>query len=284
MINFYGGIWNLEYNPVVLRVLSWRVRTFQTQITTANKFQRSDIAYSTRFGTSLEYPCLTSQLDVYFDMLPLDLPLFPLDDLAAQLLQTLRQISHIISLPNMTPYQKHSTASTVTNTEYLILSNTIPFTAYISPLSILSQAFTLASLLYLHLTFRLLPSFPNSSKLHHRLISTILSLLSSLSLNQFTSPESQDLLLWVVFVCSAASGSGFLQSQQRKTGVELKEGIRVNARDFVVLMRNVDPGIVRQSKGEVRARLRRVVWKEGVCDTLHDGIWRVVEEMRGGGI
>jgi len=41
---------------------------------------------------------------------------------------------------------------------------------------------------------------------------------------------------------------------------------------------------VRQSKGEVRARLRRVVWKEGVCDTLHDGIWRVVEEMRGGGI
>jgi hypothetical protein len=32
MVNFYGGIWNLEYNPVVIRVLSWQVQTINTQM------------------------------------------------------------------------------------------------------------------------------------------------------------------------------------------------------------------------------------------------------------
>ncbi len=49
--------------------------------------------------------------------------------------------------------------------------------------------------------------------------------------------------------------------------------------DFVILMRRIDASVVGQSKGEVRQRLKRVVWREGVCDVLHDGIWRVVEEM-----
>ena len=44
-------------------------------------------------------------------------------------------------------------------------------------------------------------------------------------------------------------------------------------------MRRVDPCIVRQSKAQVRQRLRNVVWRDGVCDKLHDEIWRVVDGM-----
>ena len=62
------------------------------------------------------------------------------------------------------------------------------------------------------------------------------------------------------------------------TGSE--EEIGINARDFVVLMRKVHPEILGQSQTQVRARLRSVVWQDGVCDALHDGIWKVVESMR----
>jgi hypothetical protein len=196
----------------------------------------------------------------------------------------------MVSLPNVTPYQKQAAASTATNTEYLILSSTIALTPQSSPQAILSQAFTLASLLYLHLTFRLLPPFPNPSKLHLRLVSKILCLVSSLSPSQFSSPESLDLLLWVVFICSAASWCGhpgrLHQNQQRKTdiGIEVEEEKVIQAQDFVILIRRVHPEIVGQSKAHLRQRLRSVVWRNGVCDVLHDGIWRVVESMRGGNV
>jgi hypothetical protein len=55
----------------------------------------------------------------------------------------------------------------------------------------------------------------------------------------------------------------------------------INAQDFVVLMRKVYPEIVGQSKTQVRQRLKSVVWRDGVCDVLHDGIWGIVESMRG---
>jgi hypothetical protein len=212
---------------------------------------------------------------------------FPLDRLATELLHTLRQISYIVSLPNITPYQKQAVASTAINTEYLILSATTPLPPQTQPLAILSQAFTLASLLYLHLTFRLLPSFPNPSKLHLRLVSKIHNLISSLSFSQFSSPEAIDLLLWIVFICSSASGSGYPRQQQTQTQTqtqtenELNEDIMINVQDFVVLMRKVHTEIVGQSKMQVRQRLKSVVWRDGVCDVLHDGIWSVVESMRG---
>jgi hypothetical protein len=142
----------------------------------------------------------------------------------------------------------------------------------------------LAALLYLHLTFRLLPSFPHPSKLHLRLVSEILSLVSSFPPAEYSTPESRDLLLWVVFVCSAASGSGFPRHRPEATEMETEMGKRdqhvINARDFVVLMREVHPEVLVQSKAQVRARLRSVVWREGICDSLHDEIWRVVESMR----
>lgn len=189
----------------------------------------------------------------------------------------------MVSLPNITPYQKHAASSTATNTEYLILSTAKPLTLRTSPHAMLSQAFTLASLLYLHLTFRLLPSFPNPSKLHFRVVSKIRRLVSSLSPTQFTSSASRDLLLWIVFVCSAASGSGFPRNVQIDSGTQGEE-IGVQAQDFVVLMRRVHPEIVGQSKTQVRQRLRSVVWRDGICDVLHDGIWRVVESMRSGNV
>jgi hypothetical protein len=46
-------------------------------------------------------------------------------------------------------------------------------------------------------------------------------------------------------------------------------------------MRKVYPEIVGQSKTQVRQRLKSVVWRDGVCDVLHDGIWGIVESMRG---
>jgi hypothetical protein len=228
-----------------------------------------------------EYLCLASHLDISSETFPQDQRQFPLDRLATELLQTLRQISYMVSLPNITPYQKQAVASTAINTEYLIFSATSSLTPQTQPLAILSEAFTLASLLYLHLTFRLLPSFPNPSKLHLRLVSEILNLISSLSLSQFASPEAIDLLLWIVFICSSASGSGYPRYEQTQTGIESDEGIMINAQDFVVLMRKVYPEIVGQSKTQVRQRLKSVVWRDGVCDVLHDGIWGIVESMRG---
>jgi len=280
MVNFYGGIWILEQNTVVVRILSWQVRSIRKKYETPNKLQRSVIAYSTRFGTPLDYPCLSAEPDISSETLPEDLPLLPLDYVASQLLQTLRRISHIVSLPNMIPYQKHAVVSTVTNTEYLILSTTIPLATQTSADSIVSQAFMLASLLYLHLTFRLLPSFPHPSKLHLRLVSIIFSLISSISQPEDASQELLDLLLWIVFICSAASGSGYLQRQQGKTGIELEDEIRVPVQDLVLLMGKVDPKVVRQSKWEVTQRLKRVVWRHGICDVLHDGIFSIVEKMR----
>jgi hypothetical protein len=223
-----------------------------------------------------EYLCLASHLDISSEIFPQDQRQFPLDRRATELLQSLRQISYMVSLPNITPYQKQAVASTAINTEYLILSATIPLPPQTQPLAILSQVFTLASLLYLHLTFRLLPSFPNPSKLHLRLVSKILNLISSLSLSQFASPEAIDLILWIVVICSSASGSSYPRHQQTQTGLEPDEGIMINAHDFVVLMRKVHPEIVGQKKTQVRQRLKSVVWREGVCDVLHDGIWAVV--------
>ena len=199
-------------------------------------------------------------------------------------MHTLRQISYMVSLPNITPYQKHAATSTATNTEYKILSTTNPLMFAASPQAVLSQAFTLAALLYLHLTFRLLPSFPHPSRLHLRLVSKIMKLVSSILPAQYPTLESRDLLLWIVFVCSAASGSGYPRPGKKKPDMETEIGpgeeIGINTRDFVVVMRNAHPEILGQSKTQVRARLRSVVWRDGVCDALHDGIWRVVESMR----
>jgi hypothetical protein len=64
--------------------------------------------------------------------------------------------------------------------------------------------------------------------------------------------------------------------------IDMEEKIGIQAQDFVVLMRRVHPEIVEQSKEQVRQRLRSVVWRDGVCDILHDRIWSVVESMRGG--
>jgi hypothetical protein len=190
----------------------------------------------------------------------------------------------MVSLPNITPYQKHAAISTATNTEYLILSTATTLAPETTQQSILSQAFTLASLVYLHLTFRLLPSFPNPSKLHLRLASKILSLVSSLSPSDFSSPEALDLLLWLMFICSAASSSVYPPHQKIQSGSELERGTGFQVQDAVALVWKMHPQIVVQSKAQVRARLRSVVWREGVCDVLHDGIWGVVESIRGGNV
>lgn len=81
-----------------------------------------------------------------------------------------------------------------------------------------------------------------------------------------------------MFVCSAASDS----HQHRETRIEIEGELGIQVQDTVLLIRKVHPEIMRQSKMQVRARLRSVLWREGVCDVLHDGIWRVVESMRGG--
>jgi Fungal specific transcription factor domain len=244
--------------------------------------KRSDIAYSTRFATPPEYPCLASHFDLSSEFFPRDQRQFPLDDQSLQLRHTLRQISYLVSLPNITPYQKHAATSIVTNTEYLILSTaTIP-NPETSPQAVLSQAFMLASLLYLHLAFRLIPSFPNPSKLHLRLVSKILSLVSSLSPSDFSSTEALDLLLWFMFICSAASSSAYPRHSQVESESGLERGIGFQVQDTVALVWKMHPQVVVQSKSQVRARLRSVVWRDGVCDVLHDGIWKVVESMRSG--
>jgi hypothetical protein len=83
-----------------------------------------------------------------------------------------------------------------------------------------------------------------------------------------------------MFICSAASGPVYPPHQKVQSGSELERGTGFQVQDAVSLVWKMHPQIV--VKSQVRARLRSVVWREGVCDVLHDGIWGVVESIRGG--
>lgn len=55
---------------------------------------------------------------------------------------------------------------------------------------------------------------------------------------------------------------GISCAKERDTRVEL-----------VVLMRDAEPTIEWLTVDEVRERLRRIVWREGICDEKLDVIW-----------
>jgi hypothetical protein len=140
---------------------------------------------------------------------------------------------------------KKAISDTLYNFEYRILSfehQTQHFSSH------LEHAFTIASLLYLQLVFR---ELPNSSKVHHRLLLTLLQILRSISWIE----GDRDVLLWIVFICAAASRDDMMRSE------------------FVGIQRRLDPDVENQSLEMARERLRRVAWRESICGSILENIW-----------
>ena len=65
----------------------------------------------------------------------------------------------------------------------------------------------------------------------------------------------KDVLLWLVFVCAAASGDDITRSE------------------FVGIQRRLDPGVRGQSLEMARERLRRVVWRESIWWEAAGEVW-----------
>ena len=113
-------------------------------------------------------------------------------------------MSHAIDIPNLSLSDKKAIADALYSTEYRILSQEHSQTRL--EMWTLSQAFRIASLIYLHLAIR---EFPSLSKVHQRLLTYLLVLLRSVSWDEISEQQaSGDVLLWTAFVAAAASGSG----------------------------------------------------------------------------
>jgi hypothetical protein len=185
------------------------------------------------------------------------------------LLQTLRNMNYAIDLPNLTLPDKKAIVDALYNTETLILRsehNEVPFSLSKNrqgaETATLARAFHLCTLLHLHLTIRLLPA--QCSPLHSRLLSKLLALLSSISADELQHPHALDILLWCVFVGTATA-------RDRSTRIEL-----------IMFMWGIEPGLEWAGKEGARERLRRVVWREDVCEAALRLIWaRIILSREG---
>jgi hypothetical protein len=140
---------------------------------------------------------------------------------------------------------KKAISDTLYNSEYRILSFEHQPQHFASHIE---HAFTIASLLYLQLVFR---ELPNSSKVHHRLLSTLLQILGSISWIE----GNRDVLLWIVFICAAASRDDMTRLE------------------FVGIQRRLDPDVENQSLEMARETLSRVAWRESICGSILENIW-----------
>ncbi|KAE8453682.1 hypothetical protein EG329_009193 [Mollisiaceae sp. DMI_Dod_QoI] len=296
MVRLRGGIFTFETNNIVLRVLAW-----------------SDIVFSTRFGFPTKFSSLSEGIPS-----PFQLP-FPPDDpyttifqdpspSTTSILQRLRYMSSTIDLPKISFEDKKSIVDALYDTEYTILTsphlsqfqspeNFQPNQEFDSPPpmnidtqnqtthQLLTAAFHIASLLYLHLMLR---ELPNPALLHRRLLGHLITLVNSisieLSLSSLSPPiplenidpalhpqlstetprlnqEELDILLWVVFVSVAASSD------------------RESRISFVMAMRGAEPDVLWSEMEDVGARLRGVAWRGSRCEHVLEEIW---SEMKGG--
>ncbi|KAF8867341.1 hypothetical protein BDZ45DRAFT_795057 [Acephala macrosclerotiorum] len=293
MTRLRGGIWSFESNGVVLRVLSW-----------------SDIVFSTRFGFPPKLFCLSEGISSFIQ------PSFALEDpytavfhdsSTTPILQTLRYMSSTIDLPNLSFETKKRISDQLYHTEYEILTS--PYMSQFQspddsqsdeafdsppPMEIdtrnqtthemLTAAFHIAALLYLHLTIR---ELPNPALLHRRLLSHLISIISAisiqLSLSSLPPPvpldnldpafhpssphetprfsqEELDILLWIAFVGIAASSD------------------RESRITFVMAMRGAEPDVLWSEMDDVGVRLRRVAWRESRCEGVLERIWSEMKD------
>jgi hypothetical protein len=214
---------------------------------------RADIVYSTRFGSPPQFPYHFAPTEKSFpqtiqDSLLESSTVFSSPS-AIELLRGLQFISTSIDISSLTLETRKAISDTLYNSEYRILSFEHQPQHFASHLE---HAFTIASLLYLQLVFR---ELPNSSKVHHRLLSVLLQILRSISWIDLERQGDRDVLLWIVFICAAASRDGMTRSE------------------FVAIQRRLDPDVENQSLEMARERLRRVAWRGSICGDILEKIW-----------
>jgi hypothetical protein len=184
-----------------------------------------------------------------------------LDPTTTDVLLTLRYMSHAIDLPNLAVGDKKVISETLYNAEYHLLSiiQSIELSNktsnHKSKPNGLNYAAVIASLLYLQLAIRQLPS---PSKVHNRLVSEMeIPISRYLSTNpglQSETPYARDIWLWIMFIKAAASN--FHINDRRDT-------LRVGKGELGDEVKEV-----------LRERLKKVAWREKVCGSLLDAVWR----------
>jgi hypothetical protein len=202
---------------------------------------------------------LSESLDLRLPITYISTTIF-LDGETTELLQTLQYMSYVIDIPHNSFRDKKELSVALYQTEYHLLSTEHEreeSPEYLSTqTSPLSQAFSIAAFLYLQLVIRELPTM---SKVHHRLVSRLQRLLEDTMWDEFRGLPYLDVLLWIVFIASTASSS-----------LPMREY-------FISIQTAIDPEIQYQTKDVLRERLKRIVWRNRVCDGLLNWIWN---EMR----
>jgi hypothetical protein len=75
------------------------------------------------------------------------------------------------------------------------------------------------------------------------------------SISWIEGERDRDVVLWIVFICAAASRDDVMRSE------------------FVGIQRRLDPDVENQSLEMARERLRRVAWRESICGSILEKIW-----------
>ena len=175
------------------------------------------------------------------------------------ILDTLQTISFVMEIPKISLEDKKAISDAVYNTEHKLLSveyaygeSNVYQGTRVSPLS---YAFTLAALLYLEVIIR---EHPFISKVHNRLKSKLHEFLADndLSWYGFGSLSYRDIVLWIMFVKLVTSPPDFRRDNpamnQFSEHLEMEECTQQG----------------------LRGRLKRIAWRDRICDYHLDRIWR----------
>lgn len=174
-----------------------------------------------------------------------------------EILDTLQTISFVMDIPTLSLGDKKAISNAVYNTEHKLLSiehaQGNPYGYQEMRISPLSYMFTLAALLYLEFIIR---EHPYVSKVHYRLTSKLHTFLgeNSPSWYGFGSLPYRDILLWIMFVKVATS-----PPNPRRESFTIHE-----------FPGNLD--MEEGTKEVLRGRLKRIAWRERICDYHLDRI------------
>jgi len=218
---------------------------------------RSDIVYSTRWGSSLKFPPVYETEDQdniaelpdyeYYPMLLTNNPEI------ASILHTLRKLSSVVDEPNISVTRKRSMSQSLYITERLILILEPTLIHLENEIHLLESnilhAFVVAALLYLQIVFRELPPM---TKVHERLVSKLDGLLANNEILQVNYSDSDYyiILSWVAFVRAAASPT--------------KE------RCLAILWQSIP-------RWKIKESLRQIAYRDKICDKAFERIRRVAD-------
>lgn len=162
-----------------------------------------------------------------------------------------------MDLPNISVEEKRSISDVIYDSEIHVLRNEKEsFQFYANGLfsvSSLSEAFSVAALLYLQIVIR---EVPGISKVYDSRIAELLIFLKATSWSDFIDDTSHDVLLWILFVTSLASSPDLMRAY------------------FSMAQGSVDLKAELPTKDILRQRLKRVVWREKSCEDHLTRIWK----------